>query len=105
MSVWIAQCLCPARHCIIAALKEADDLAHAEAVLLPPLRERLDTMLHSGEINPWCGLCLAPSTSWNYEVERTRYDSMSEAEAPLRQCEAEQAAVREAFATPSPDSR
>ena len=54
-------------------------------------------MVGSGTINPWCGLCKAPIESWRYELGRTRFASMAEAEPVLRQSEREQSAVRRIF--------
>jgi hypothetical protein len=95
--VWIAQCLCPQRHAILAAGGEAEDHSAAEEALIKPLRTQVTRMIGSGTINPWCGLCKAPIESWRYEVGRTRFASMAEAEPHLRQNEREQAVVRRAF--------
>jgi hypothetical protein len=95
--VWIAQCLCPQRHAILAATNEADDRSEAEATLIAQLRTHVRRMIGSGTINPWCGLCKAPVESWRYELGRTPYRSIEEAEPSLRQSERAQAAVREAF--------
>lgn len=97
MGVWIAQCLCPQRHAICAAGGEAEDQPTAEKTLITPLRTQVTRMIGSGTINPWCGLCRAPLESWRYEVGRTRFASMQEAEPALRQNEQEQAQVRRLF--------
>jgi hypothetical protein len=95
--VWIAQCLCPQRHAIVAAGVEAEDLSAAKAALLTPLRTQVTRMIGSGTINPWCGMCQAPIESWRFEIGRTRFASMAEAEPQLRQSERQQAVVRRAF--------
>jgi hypothetical protein len=92
--VWIAQCLCPQRHAILAASSEAEDRQAAEERCLKPLREQVTRMIGSGTINPWCGLCRAPLESWRYEVGRTRFASMQEAEPAMRQSEREQGHLR-----------
>jgi hypothetical protein len=94
--VWIAQCLCPQRHAILAAAKETVDRSEAED-LIAQLRTQVTRMIGSGTLNPWCGLCGSPVESWRYEVNRTRFRLIEEAEPSLRQVEREQAAVREAF--------
>jgi len=95
--VWIAQCLCPDRHAILAASGEADSEPAAMSTIAWPLREAIEAALHTGVLNPWCGLCKAGSETWRYEVGRTRYRTMAEAENPLRENEAKQAATRAAF--------
>jgi hypothetical protein len=95
--VWLAQCLCPQRHAILGAAVEADYRPGAEDALIETLRLQVKRMIGSGTINPWCGLCKAPIESWRYEINRTRFASMAEAEPQLRQSEREQAVVRRAF--------
>jgi hypothetical protein len=95
--VWIAQCLCPERHCILSAADEAATESEAQATVQAPLREQVTQLLASGLLNPWCGLCHAGVSTWHYEVERTRFASMEEAEPVLRQSEAEQAVARAIF--------
>lgn len=97
MRVWIAQCLCPQRHAILAVSSEAEDRQAAEESLIKPLREQVTRMIGSGTINPWCGLCAADVETWTYELGRTRFASMQEAEPELRQNEREQAHVRRLF--------
>ena len=92
--VWIAQCLCPKRHAILAAANEADDRSEAEA-LIPQLRERVVALLADGTFNPWCGPCRSPSDAWTYELARTSFRSMEEAVPALRRSEAEQAVTRD----------
>jgi hypothetical protein len=98
--VWIAQCLCPKRHAILAVSAEAKDRMAAEASLIERLRTQVRRMIGSGTLNPWCGLCKAPIESWRYQVGRTRFATMAEAEPVLRQSEREQAEVRRIFGEP-----
>jgi hypothetical protein len=95
--VWIAQCLCPQRHAILAAAGVAHDRADAELTVLGPLIGRVRKLCTDEIINPWCGLCKAPEADWRYEVGRTRFTSMAEAETTLRGSEAAQSIVRRAF--------
>jgi hypothetical protein len=95
--VWIAQCLCPSRHAILAAAVEANSEAEAKTVAEERLRETIDLAVGIGAINPWCGLCNARAETWRYEVARTRYRTLDEAAPALRQSEAEQAITRAAF--------
>lgn len=87
--VWIAQCLCPARHCILAAAGEADTDEEARA-LIKPLRGSVAMFIDSRAINPWCGLCKAPADSWTYEVGRTAWASIAEATPALAASAADQ---------------
>lgn len=91
--VWIAQCLCPQRHCILAAAHEADGEAEARAIILSPLREQIDGLLKIHAINPWCGICRSPVDTWTYEIGRTRWATMAEAAPEIRKSEAEQVAT------------
>jgi hypothetical protein len=92
--VWITQCLCPQRHCIVAAAGEAEDQADAEEAVDKPLRLKVAAMLKSEAVNPWCSMCKARLETWRYETRRTRFRSMEEAEPALRQEEAAQAVTR-----------
>lgn len=94
--VWIAQCLCPERHAIMAVSGEADNAEDA-ADITWALREKVEELLHSRAINPWCGLCNALSFTWRYELGLTRFRTMEEATAELRRNEAEQAVTRQLY--------
>ena len=91
--VWIAQCLCPERHCICAIAGDARDVSDAQTAILGGLREQVADLLGKQLLNPWCGLCHAPASGWTYEVRRTRFATMEEAEPALRQLEADQIVV------------
>jgi hypothetical protein len=88
MSLWICQCLCPDRHCILASTGEAETEALAETAVRTPLRRAVLGMLRSGTINPWCALCDAKRATWRYELRRTRFATMEEAMPTLRGIEA-----------------
>jgi hypothetical protein len=97
MTVWIAQCLCPQRHCIMATAGQADDLRAATLKLLDPLRDAVGDALRADAINPWCGLCNARQETWRYELGRTRFATMAEARPALLESEANQAITRAVF--------
>jgi hypothetical protein len=80
MTVWLCQCLCPDRHAIMAAVGEAESEAEAERDIRAPLRWRVEELLASGAFNPWCALCDANPATWRYEVRRTKFATMDEAE-------------------------
>lgn len=85
--VWIAQCLCPQGHCVLAAVDEAE----AEPLdLVARLRDGVTTAQDAGVINPWCGLCNAAAASWRYECARTAFRSVEEAMPALREIERQQ---------------
>jgi len=94
--VWIAQCLCPSRHCIMAAADEADNEAAAQAIK-SRLRRQVVELLRSETINPWCGICDAKRPTWKYELGRTTFATMNEAAPHLVGLEVENAIVREMF--------
>jgi hypothetical protein len=82
--IWIAQCLCPQRHCILACAGEV------ETETLEVLQEGIENLLAAQSINPWCGLCGATKASWKYEVARSRFRTMEEALPGLREEEERQ---------------
>lgn len=92
--VWIAQCLCPQRHAILASAGEAENRRDAEENLARPLEAHIQYLFSIKFMDRWCGLCRAPADSWRYEVNRTRFRSMEEAAPALKQSEREQAVVR-----------
>jgi len=51
------------------------------------LRGIVEDMSARKILHPWCGLCREPVTGWFYEVGLTRFNSMKEAEGPLRAAE------------------
>ena len=83
-AVWICQCLCPDRHCILASAAEADTEAEAVELVRAPLRRRIVELLGSGTMNPWCALCGANRATWRYELRRTRFSTMEQAMPTLR---------------------
>jgi hypothetical protein len=96
----IVQCLCPARHCILAfpytpgmttAHKDLGgcvDIILSEESAANYLRDMVEGLVASRAINPWCGIC--DSRTFQYEDRVTAFQSMEEAVPFLRRLEAEQ---------------
>jgi hypothetical protein len=83
--IWITQCLCPKRHCIIAcAWDEAMQTKESAEALL---KEAVETLIAAHDINGHCGICL--NTVFNYESERTRFNTMEEAAPTLARMQLE----------------
>jgi hypothetical protein len=89
--VWIVQCLCPRRHCIMAVAYEPGSMDHAAAE--GALREAVARAIAGGLLNPWCALC--GSRDFGYSAGRTPYRTIAEARAPLAELERRQEATRE----------
>jgi hypothetical protein len=94
--VWVAQCLCPSRHCILANVGEAETIAEAEEIVTA-LREAIEELIANAVMNPWCSLCRATALTWRYELGRTTFETMDEAEPILRRFASIQAAVNAMF--------
>lgn len=93
MRVWIAQCLCPQRHCIVALSHECETRAQAER-LADLLRAAIaETCGEGKDFNPWCSICGAKQETWHIEIGRTPYRSMAEAMPHLRRTEQENLAT------------
>ena len=95
--VYLAQCLCPQRHAILAASGEALDQIEAEAEVLAPLKAAIGRLVAMGGIGRECGLCGASDDTWTYDVGRTPWRTMAEAKPHLEELERQQAAVNAAF--------
>lgn len=96
--VWIAQMLCPKRHCIAALVDVCADKAEARRKLGDVLSPQIDQL----GVNPWCGLCGAPRERWHIELRRTSWRTMEEAEAPLRESEVRQVLTSLVYGTHGP---
>ena len=92
--VWIAQCLCPERHCILAAVDVAEDRRAAVMRISEPLRKAVHEGVSSGVMNPWCGLCGARRETWSIDLGRTAWSTLEEALPMIRQLEQQQAVTR-----------
>ncbi len=104
MRVWIAQCLCPRRHCILAAVDQIEGgtgEAERVVVIVDTLQAQVEGLIANQTLNPWCGLCKAPASDWHYEVGPTRWATMAEALPTLRQTEDSQIATMSAMDDPA----
>lgn len=79
MTVWLCQCLCPDRHCIMATAGEAYTEADAVSLVRAPLRRKVGELLGGALLNPWCALCGANRATWRYELRRTKFATMENA--------------------------
>jgi hypothetical protein len=79
--VRIVQLLCPQRHCIIGAAYEDDKTNADETVLL------LRTIMNSGVINPWCGICA--SRELTFEDAATNFRNMEQAKPNIEHLQAQ----------------
>jgi hypothetical protein len=95
--VWICQCLCPSRHCIMAAVDVCETASQAEETLGASLREAVAAAMRSGVINPRCGLCGARPDGFRYETARTVFRTMAEAIPKLKALERTQLDVAAVF--------
>lgn len=93
--VWIAQCLCPQRHAILAVADVAATAAEANKIVTA-LHKQVEGMLN-GALNPWCGLCGARNDTWHIEVGRTQWRTLEEALPHIRAEEIKQSATRAAW--------
>jgi hypothetical protein len=92
--IWIAQILCPDRHCIqAAAFDDAQTpLIWAQAELIATAEHRV----RDGAICRECVIC--GSAAWRIEVGRTRFATMDAARPEIERLERENDATRRFFA-------
>jgi hypothetical protein len=98
----IVQCLCPARHAILAvAYDPADIPEHFNGDPDGP-RAGLKALVEEGitaeAINPWCGIC--GSREFNYEDAPTKFQTLEEARPALASLEALQKLARSIIGQP-----
>jgi hypothetical protein len=98
--VRIVQCLCPARHCIVAIAYEPGkstapdpDSADLRTLLTTEnasghLRRRVELLLALKAMDPFCGICGA--REWTYEDRPTGFETLAEAMPHLEQSETAQ---------------
>lgn len=84
--VWLAQCLCPQRHCIMGGYDEATSKIDAKFIIAK-LRWTVEERIRTGEIDPWCGICGAKVNTWHYEIGCTRWRTKAEAKPHIDQVE------------------
>jgi hypothetical protein len=85
--VMLVQYLCPARHCIAAAIYLPSETRTFETTC----QDLKDGMAKSN-VNPWCGVC--GSKELKFEQGPTPFKSLEEAEAPILQSLLDQLATR-----------
>lgn len=83
--IYIIQCLCPNRHAIYATVYDPEELPHD--VAMATMQQQIEEWIAKKTINPWCGIC--QSRDWTYEQRKTKYKSMEEAKAEMKQLELE----------------
>lgn len=86
--VWLAQCVCPNGHTILALANEADTLSDAKSEVVDPLHQQVMDLLREGRIEPTCGMCDAHFSKWRFNVARTRFPTIAEAVPYLKDAEA-----------------
>ncbi|HEV8364579.1 MAG TPA: hypothetical protein VGQ52_13775 [Gemmatimonadaceae bacterium] len=84
MAIWLTQCLCEHRHCIIAGAFDDASITVAEGAR--DTEEMLTQMVALKLANPWCRICR--SGKFHYETGRTPFTSMDEAGPALLTMEA-----------------
>jgi hypothetical protein len=93
MKVYIAQLLCPKRHCIVALAFEMT----AEEEPRDFKKETADTLWRAfaaGAFNQWCAICRAPMVDWHAEVDVTGFASLEEARPHLKHIQESQMITR-----------
>lgn len=88
-ALWLAQLLCPQRHCILALAYDIEDTKPAE------IEARFSMILTStmNLMNPWCGIC--GSRKLHVEHGKLATDDWDEATAILREAEQKNLATRQ----------
>lgn len=94
--VRLVQCLCPARHAIMATAYEPETIKPEDAIAA--LRRAIAGALRIGALNPWCGICGARDSQWAYEDNQTRFHTIEDAKPELARLEQENAKAREMVA-------
>jgi hypothetical protein len=92
--VRILQVLCPTRHCIVATAYESPD-GEPNPEFMEQAQAAVAALIETNQINPWCGIC--HSRDWRYEDERTKFQTMDEAQPHLEELGRRQEATREYF--------
>jgi hypothetical protein len=85
-SLWLAQLLCPQRHCILGLAYDSEKQAPAD------IEAYLTTALKNAGLNPWCGIC--GSRELRVEHGKLKTNDWDEATAGLRELEQQNLATR-----------
>jgi len=100
MRVRIVQCLCgPKRHCILAMAVMDPEHTDEEVIAMVHTAVK-EALAGRGEplgvpnMNPWCGICGAPTKTWMYQAAWSRpFKDEAAALAELKANEADQRAT------------
>lgn len=86
--VHLVQCICPARHCIMAVAGE--EPPETAAAIVDQLRSAIEQTIAAGRIDPWCALCRAPREQWTFEIVAIPGRTLDEIMPSLRAVEGAQ---------------
>lgn len=87
-ALWLAQLLCPKRHCILGLAYDSEETT-PEAI-----EAKLTLTMHALKVvNPWCGIC--GSRDLHVEHGKLKTDDWDEANAMLRAAEQANLATRQ----------
>jgi hypothetical protein len=91
--IWIAQILCPSRHCIMGMAFDAAETNPVQAKAR--LVAAAEQLVVDGTIDRECVIC--ESRAWSVEAGPTQWTTMEAARPHIDQCERENAATRRFF--------
>ncbi len=80
MKVYIAQLLCPQRHCVLAVAGEYES-DHDAKWLAGELGKRMGALVITGVRKHECGIC--KSTDLEVDIQATGFATLAEAGAPM----------------------
>lgn len=82
MKVWQAQCVCPNGHVLTKSTNETRDDESPKFILVH-LKNAMDHAMANGQCDPWCNMCRAPATEWEYRTIELPYVSLHQAHPHL----------------------
>lgn len=88
VKVWIAQLLCPLRHCILAVAGEYETEAAAGELSFLLGAHAAELMTPQGPFDHWCGIC--GSKELKIELAPSIFSTLDEARPILAQLQQEQ---------------
>jgi len=94
--VHLVQCLCPARHCLMASAAQEPPGSKDEALEI--VKATIEAAIASKRINPWCGICKAPREQWTFEVATLPGRTLDELLPEIQRQESQQIATAAAIA-------
>jgi len=75
-AVYIAQVLCPDRHCILAAAMECETQEEIDQ-FKAEFEKQFSGLIAGKHIDPWCGIC--QSRHLRAEMKKTKFATLEEA--------------------------